>query len=229
VTLSGIPISDPAGVALGPDGRLWVANCTSNAIAAYALTGGAAEVVLTSVANAFSCPLGIAFDFAGNLWVANADGGVAERFPAGEIQASSGAVLPDVTLTPPPGATQPYGVALDAQGNVWVSFCAGSAVARYAATDAGGVSATAAAVLTQLAGTPPSLDCPVALALDNSGELFVANASTPSGEGPSLSWFAASDMADGGAAVPKLQLTNVAVTVGGLAFYPTATNLPILH
>ncbi len=223
VTVTGGPVSGPAGVALGPDGRLWVANCASNVIAAYPLTGGAAQVEISG--NPFNCPYGIAFDSAGNLWVANRTG-VAERIPAAQIQANNTAPSPDVTLTPPTGASQPDGLALDAQGNVWVAFCAGPAVARYEASG-GSVAATPIATLTQT-GTPPSLDCPVGLALDNSGDLFVANAGTL-GAGATVSWFTAANLATGGAASPLFQLTSFAPSVGGLAFNPTPTNLPIFH
>ncbi len=220
VTLSGV--SGPEGVAIGPDGRVWVANCTGSTVAAYPLSGGAAAVTLSG--GAFACPRGLAFDAAGNLWVANG-GGAAVRVPSSQL-GSNATANPDTTLTPPTGATQPSAVALDAHGNVWVAFCGGSAVARYASST-GSVSTTPAATLTPF-GTPPSLDCPVALALDNSGELFVANTGT-AGAGGTLSWFAASDMAAGGAVGPLLFLPNIAVGVGGLAFNPTPANLPINH
>lgn len=179
---------------------------------------------MTLSGGAFACPRGLAFDAAGNLWVANG-GGAAVRVPSSQL-GSNATANPDTTLTPPTGATQPSAVALDAHGNVWVAFCGGSAVARYASST-GSVSTTPAATLTPF-GTPPSLDCPVALALDNSGELFVANTGT-AGAGGTLSWFAASDMAAGGAVGPLLFLPNIAVGVGGLAFNPTPANLPINH
>ncbi len=224
VTLSGAPISSPEGVAIGPDGRLWVANCATNTVAAYPLTGGSAAVELTG--SAFQCPSGLAFDTAGNLWVANRSG-VAERVPSSHLS-SNNAPVPDITLAPPtsPDAGLPSALALDAQGNVWVAFCGGPAVARYASSN-GSVSTTPVATLTQT-GTPPSLDCPVALALDNSGELFVGNAGTAGASG-TLSWFAAADMADGGAATPLFFLPNITVGTGGLAFNPTPANLPIRH
>jgi len=229
VTLSGAPVSSPEGVALGPDGRVWVANCSSNTVAAFPLGGGSAAVQLTG--SAFACPRGLAFDTAGNLWVANgADAGVAECFAASKLSPNPVPTTPtaDIRLAAPAPASQPSALALDAQGNVWVAFCGGSAVARYASSN-GSVSTTPVATLTQTATqTGTSLDCPVALALDNSGELFVGNAGT-AGAGGTLSWFAATDMATGGALPPQLQLPNIAFGVGGLAFNPTPANLPIRH
>ncbi|MGO9829561.1 MAG: SMP-30/gluconolactonase/LRE family protein [Myxococcaceae bacterium] len=232
VTLTQSPISDPVGVALGPDGRLWVANCSTNAVAAYPLTGGAAQVVITTTTgpappNAFACPVGIAFDSSGNLWVANRDG-VAERFPSTQISTTTTHPQPDTTLTAPtsPASSQPYGLALDAEGNLWVAFCGGSTVALY--TVSGATVGSVPVTTFSQTGTPLSLDCPVALALDNSGDLFVANAGTQ-GAGGTLSWYSAPAMSSSGPVQPVLQLTNITVTVGGLAFNPTPANLPIFH
>jgi|GEM_PF-1769656 len=220
VTLTGTEISTPEALAIGPNARVWVANCATNTVSAYPLSGGAAVVQLTG--SAFACPRGLAFDAAGNLWVANKNG-VAGCFASSSLGASSSTVTPAVTVIPPTGASQPSAVALDAQGNLWVAFCTGPAVARYAIN---GSVATLVATLLPTTGNPPSLDCPVALALDNSGDLFVGNAGASGG---TLSWFAATDTAPGGAINPVLQLTNIAVGVGGLAFNPTPTNLPIKH
>ncbi len=229
VTLSDANISDPAGVAIGPDGRLWVANCTANAVAAYPLTGGSASVVISSLSGTvFKCPRGIAFDTAGNLWVANRDG-VANRIPQNQLSATNNGASPDVSLTAPtsPASSQPYGVALDTSGNVWVSFCQGSTVARYDASGLPGTTTPAVFLSPVTAANPRTLDCPVALALDNSGQLWVANQGT--NVGPTLSGFATSDLATGGMASPIVEITSTGATVGGLAFNPAATNLPLRH
>ena len=228
VTLTDPNISDPAGVTVGPDGRLWVANCGKNSVSAYPLGGGSAEVIISNPSGSlFNCPRGIAFDSGGNLWVANASG-VAERFPKVVIQASNSNPSVDVTLTPPSGSSQPYGIAIDTQGNVWVSFCAGSTVANYTAGSFPGTVGPGAPALTATGSSPVSLDCPVAVALDNSGLLWVANRGTGN-NGATLSQFAASDMVAGGAANPVTQVPGIGITVGGLAFNPTPTGLPIGH
>lgn len=223
VTLSD-SISDPGGVAIGADGRMWVANCGNNSVRAYPLAGGTAAVVIGS--TSFNCPRGIAFDTAGNLWVTNTGaGGSVIRFANAAIAATNPTASPSATITPPSGGTQPYGVALDKDGNVWVAYCGGSKVARYT----NGAFTAAAAVLSQDGTQQPfNLDCPVALALDKSGRLWVGNKGTAAGSG-TLSAFSTSDMASGGAAAPLTQSTSIGITVGGLAFNPTAANLPINH
>jgi streptogramin lyase len=227
VTLSDANISDPAGVAIGPDGRMWVANCGTNSIAAYPLLGGSASVVISSLSGTvFKCPRGIAFDSAGNLWVANRDG-VASRIPSIQLTATNNAASPDVSLAPPASSSQPYGVAIDATGNVWVSFCQGSMVARYNASGLPGTTTPAVSLGPVAAANPRTLDCPVALALDNSGQLWVANEGTDAG--PTLSGFGTADMGTSGTPSPIVELTGTGATVGGLAFNPTASNLPLRH
>ena len=140
--------------------------------------------------------------------MANLDGGV-ECFAKSSVE-SGGTQTPAIILTPPTGASQPSAVALDANGNIWVAFCTGGVVARYA-SDAGNLGTPVATLLST--GSPPSLDCPVALALDNSGDLFVGNAGT-AGAGGTLAWFAASNSDLGVADTPLLLLPNVSVGRG---------------
>jgi sugar lactone lactonase YvrE len=224
VTITGSKIADPSGVAIGPNDWIWVASCGTTSVTAYALTDGSQQVTIGS--TGFNCPRGIAFDTAGNLWVANASGS-AVRILRANISATNPTAVVDTTLSAPSGASQPYGIALDAEGNVWVSYCMGSAVSRYTASGTS-VATTPAATLTSNGLSPPGLDCPVALALDNSGLLWVANKGTGN-NGATLCQFAASDMAAGGAANPVTEVPGIGITVGGLAFNPTSTGLPINH
>jgi hypothetical protein len=228
VTLADARIASPAGVALGPDGRIWVANCAPDSITAYPLLGASTpDIVITNPgAGLLKCPRGIAFDSTGNLWVANKNG-VAERFPSTQLGSTNSNASVDVTLTAPPNSSQPYAVALDENGNVWVAFCSGSTVASYASASFPGTTTPAAVLTSLLTAMPRTLDCPVALALDNSGLLWVANAGTDAG--PSLSQFGATDMMNGNDAGTQVSVTGIGVTVGGMAFNPTAPGLPLRH
>jgi hypothetical protein len=219
VTITDSKLVDPSGITIGPNNWVYVANCGTTSVTAYALSGGGEQLIIGSAG--FNCPRGIAFDAAGNLWVANASGS-AVRILKGQFSASNLAAVVDTTLSAPSGATQPYGIALDANGNVWVSYCGGSAVAQYAASGTS-VATTPAIVLTSNGASPPSLSCPVAVALDNTGNLWVAN-----GNAGTLSAFALSQI-ETGMPDPLVELTNIGVTVGGLAFNPTASDLPIQH
>lgn len=216
-TITDPKLVDPSGITIGPNDWIWEANCGTSSVAAFSLNDGTRQVLINS--PGFNCPRGIAFDTAGNLWVANALGS-AVRILSASIAATNPTAAVDTTLTPPSGASKPFGIALDTEGNVWVSYCTGSALARYTASG-GAVGIAPAATLTS---NGASLNCPVALALDNSGELWAANA-----DGGTLSAFAATDIAATGSPTPVIQLTNIGVTVGGLAFNPTAAGLPIEH
>jgi sugar lactone lactonase YvrE len=221
VTITDSKLVNPSGITIGPNNWIYVANCGTSSVTAYALTGGGEQLIIGSAG--FNCPRGIAFDAAGNLWVANASAS-AVRVLAAQFGASNLTAAVDTTLSPPSGASQPYGIALDVNGNVWVSYCGGSAVAQYAAAATGnGVATTPDITLTSNGASSPSLSCPVALALDNTGNLWVAN-----GNAGTLSAFSVSQL-ETGTPDPLFQLTNIGVTVGGLAFNPTAAGLPIQH
>ena len=143
--LSAQGMSDPFGVAVDGDGRLWVADYGNNRVlrfdaAAGKPNGAAADGVLgqpdfTSGASAVSAhgvtnPSGVAVDGDGRLWVVDSTSSrmlwfdAAGGLPNG-AHASGVLGQPDFTSGAPAtsaqGLSKPQGVAADAGGGVWVA------------------------------------------------------------------------------------------------------------
>jgi len=223
-TISGL--SGASGVAIGPGSLVWVANCTGNSLQAYT-AGGTLHISITGTSSGLACPRGIAFDGASppNLWVANQNGDVV-RFSAATISATTTTATHDLGPLTKPGTTAaPVGLAIDTAGNLWVSFCTGDTVARYAKSGTG-VATTASVVLTanSSSGTA-SLACPTAIAFDNSGNLWVGNRGNTT-----LTSVPASALGATGspATFPQHGELQAGIDYGGLAIHPKPAGLPIL-
>lgn len=155
----------PAGVAVGSDGSIWVADASNHTIRRVAPNGQvstAAGLALASgdadgpaSAARFRSPGGLAFDGNGNLLIADTGNHTLRRLSAG------GEVTTVAGLPGHPGDTDgvgngarfdgPTGVVVDAAGRVWVADT-GNHVLRVVATD--GRVTTAAG----LGGVPGSTD-----------------------------------------------------------------------
>ncbi|MGH7812902.1 MAG: NHL repeat-containing protein [Candidatus Binataceae bacterium] len=126
-------------------------------------------------------PTGIAVDPAGKIYVANSSGNTVTVYAAD----SNGSVPPLATIGGPhTGLSAPNGVALDSLWNVYVANMPspanrGGSIAVYSP----GVSGDAAPFAT-IAGPNTELANPQGVALDSSGNIYVANAiGGPSGAG----------------------------------------------
>jgi len=123
--------SEPSGLAIdalrstgsSAIGHLWTANYASSTISTLQLNGSGSAVALSTgySGGGLNHPNGIAVDGAGNVWAANFEGNSLT-----ELQGAGSADL-GLALSPSGGFGQdahlgrPYGVAIDASGNLWVS------------------------------------------------------------------------------------------------------------
>ena len=103
-------IIDSTGVAIGPNGNLYVAN--------FASSGSISEITpsgtISTFASGFDYPLGIAFDNAGNLYVANSNFGGTGTASISKVT-PSGVVSTFVSL----GSYYPAAIAFDSTGNLF--------------------------------------------------------------------------------------------------------------
>jgi streptogramin lyase len=120
---SGIA-TDAIGVAAKSSrGHVWTGNYESSTVSELALSNNGSVIVASAGYSGagLNHPHGIAVDGAGNVWVTNFEGNTLS-----ELQGANGAD-PGQALSPGAGLGQdahlgrPYGIAIDASGDLWVS------------------------------------------------------------------------------------------------------------
>ena len=127
-----------------PGGNVWIANYYGNSISEVNTCGTLDLDAATG--GGVDHPQGIAVDGAGTVWVANYLGG-----SISEVKGASSAT-PGTFSSPSTGfgndaaLLQPYGLAIDASGNVWVSNFGNDTLTQFIGI--------AAPVKTPMAGPP---------------------------------------------------------------------------
>ncbi len=156
--------------------NLWVVDSAGTTLTEYASaslgTSGSPSAAVTITSGALSGPVGMVFDGLGDLWISNSAGNTITEFGASQLTAS-GAVTPVVTLSGS-AISNPGRIALDAYGNLWVPNTASSTVAEFSTSQLGSSGSPAPAVT--LTSTNSSIVGPRAIAFDQQGDLWVANA-----------------------------------------------------
>jgi hypothetical protein len=110
----------PASVAVDSSDNVWSANFYANSVGVVSAAG---KIVSGAgfTGGGLNAPRGIAVDGAGNAWVVSDHGSSLAEF-ASAASSSPGAVLsPSGGLGADAKLLEPYAVAIDAAGNVWVS------------------------------------------------------------------------------------------------------------
>lgn len=209
------------GMAFDRAGNIWVTNKDANTILQFPSQLGAIEgftpaLTLSATNGSLNGPAGIAFDRNGNLWVANNAGSTIVEFGVDQLT-NSGSPAPMVTLSAASSSLDgPFGLAFDTQGNLWVTNRNANTVVLFGATQLG--ASGSPTPLVTLSASGGSLSGPSGLALDASGDLWVAN-----DVGGSLVEFGASQLRASGAPTPVVTLAGIGTSGPfGLAFSPPA-------
>ena len=230
-------LNQPTGMAFDSSGSLWVANmaapltATGDSLAMFTVAqlaqGGnqTPSVIITS--SRFSNPTGLAFDRQGRLWVSNAisDGLVPPslvRFSTAQLGAS-GVVDPETRFTSPQ-ISDPFGLAFDPEGTLWVADVASSTLLGFGAAQLGVTGQQTPAPAITLGG----LIRPRGLAFDNGGNLWVASSpdSGPNAGDGVLDKLSRASLGASGTVTPALTITGLgSLGVAGIAFSPAADNL----
>ena len=151
---NGTALNEPSALAVGPDGRLYIADLGNSRVVSYDLVTGQAEEPISAITD----PWGIAVDASNNLYV-TATGSSNVLIDAAGAQST-------LTLT---GITAPWGIAIDASGSLIVSDHATGNIVWVPSVS--GVLTPASAVTIE-----KNPDTALGIALDVSGNLFTTDA-----------------------------------------------------
>jgi streptogramin lyase len=133
-----------SGVATDQSGNVWIANYYGNSISEVN-TCGKLEVD-AATGGGLVRPQGIAVDGAGTLWVANYQGNSLSELGSSS-SATAGTILsPSTGFGADASLVAPYGVAIDASGNLWVTNSGKNTLTQFIGV--------ATPVKTPLAGPP---------------------------------------------------------------------------
>jgi sugar lactone lactonase YvrE len=168
-------LSNPTGVAVDTSGNIYIADANNNVIrkvsngvtTTVAGTGTAGGNLLTGPATSvqLNAPWGVAVDGSGNLYIADYGNNIIRKVSGG-------------ALTSLINVTGPTGIAVDAAGNQYVTSFGGSFVGFLPVSGSPAIVAG-----NQVAGyagdggaaTSAELDGPASVALDPSGNLYIAD------------------------------------------------------
>jgi hypothetical protein len=213
----------PKVLAFDRAGNLWttvgwadkIVKFTPAQIAASGMPMASVEI------GGLNAPSALAFDMAGNLWL-NADGKVM-RIDAARL--ASSAMGPDLTIDvqrPLPGGgtlRTDYGLAFDAEGNLWVNA---GLIVRLTPADLMGTGMKTVHPAIQIELTVTAL--PVGLAFDESGALWMASSNGK------FARLTRGQLAASGMSTPEVVITSADVGHADyFGIYPAPAALPLYH
>ena len=177
----------PYGVAVDATGNVYVTDSDNNLIRKISPAGvvstlagnGEGATNGTGTAASFNNPWGVAVDAVGNVYVADSDNNLIRKIsPAGVVSTFAGSGVQGNTNGTGTAASffDPWGVAVDATGNVYVADTGNSLIRKISST---GVVSTLAGNGVQNkingTGTAASFYWPGGIAVDAAGNVYVAD------------------------------------------------------
>ncbi|HZV01879.1 MAG TPA: IPT/TIG domain-containing protein [Planctomycetota bacterium] len=159
-------LSGPTQIALGPDASLYICDTNNNVIRKIVPAG-----TISTIAQSLSGPQGIAVSVSSDVYISDTGNQLVKKIPSGGAIATF-AGGGSVSLN------KPLGLAVDGSGNVYVcdsgnnlvrQVTSGGTVSSFAGTGSAGTGSE------NVAPTSCSLNNPTAVAIDASGNVYIAD------------------------------------------------------
>jgi sugar lactone lactonase YvrE len=166
-----------SGLAFDPSGDLWAGDLNNKTIIEYKpsqLTKSGAPKPTRTIDFGQSGLNGLAFDSSGDLWASNYNNSTLVEYSAAQLASTSKITAPAITITANDGSLDgPARITFDSSGDLWVANFGGDTISEFQADQLTSSGAPTPAV--QLSSNDGSLDEPNGVAVDPSGDLWVAN------------------------------------------------------
>lgn len=182
VSTTGTTLSGPNGIAVDGSGNLYVADTNNNRILEVSPAGTVTSLG-TGASPAFSAPTGVAVDGHGNVYVADTNNNLVREIVASSGVVSSSSAVITLNQSGAAAFNKPEGVAVDASGNVYVADTFNNDIREIVAS--GGTVSSSSTIVTLAGGTTTGcldgdgsgaeFDGPTGVAVDASGNLYVAD------------------------------------------------------
>jgi streptogramin lyase len=119
----------PTGIAIDPGNNVWLTDYSSSSLVELSSSGESLQTL--SNTGGISFPEGLAIDGVGNVWVTNVHSASFSGVSAAIGGAASSSFSPSSGFGLDAGLEEPYGDAVDASGNLWISSNATNAIAEF--------------------------------------------------------------------------------------------------
>jgi sugar lactone lactonase YvrE len=120
--------SDASAVAIDANGAVWLSDYAGSAVVQLSSAGTLLQKLTSGGLN---YPEDLAIDGSGFVWVANYRGNNLSEFSGATGGAPSSVLSPSGGLGVDAGLIEPFGIALDASGNAWVTSFASASVTQF--------------------------------------------------------------------------------------------------
>ena len=232
ITGNATGLFGPAGIAVDSGGKIYVANSggapnNSGSITIFGAGASGNEAPITVISGAptgtnntmLFNPAGITLDSQGNIDVTTDGRSVPPTIPPSVLifpQGSSGNVAPGIFINSA-SLLDPYGIAVDLSGNIYVANLTGGASSNGSVTIFSPPFSSGGDIMPSATITGPStgLSFPTGIALGSNNYVYVANLTGgPSGQG-SITVYSASAASAGGNISPIATITGSLTGLSG--------------